>query len=152
MSCGKINRKRTIRREPCRRNDQRHHRRWGRQGAQHKVICARRQDLACCGGDFGVYSASKPYSCFFNKNAVRIQYPGADRSFNALRLAVAPLCICATRFFRGINRLVYWVALPALLLDKTSRPMESGAEAIRTPRANIAHIVLNILTNPLLLT
>lgn len=34
-------------------------------------------------------------------------------------------------FFRGINRLVYWVALPALLLDKTSRPMESGAEAIR---------------------
>lgn len=34
-------------------------------------------------------------------------------------------------FFNGINRLVYWVALPALLLDKTSQPLVSGAEAIR---------------------
>ncbi len=34
-------------------------------------------------------------------------------------------------FFSGLNRLVYWVALPALLLDKTSRPLESGDVALR---------------------
>lgn len=37
----------------------------------------------------------------------------------------------ATGFFLDLNRLVYWVALPALLFEKTSQPIVSGDEAMR---------------------